>query len=89
MKIKKGFRLRKVCGNSIVVSEGVENIDFSKLINLNESGTDIWERIADKDFDEKGIAAILTENYDIDEATATNDASAFVRQLREAGVIED
>ncbi len=37
MKVKKGFKLRNVCGEYIVVAEGVENIDFSRVISLNDS----------------------------------------------------
>ena len=35
MRIKKGFVLRDVCGEKIVVAEGKENIDFTKIINMN------------------------------------------------------
>ena len=37
MKIKEGFELRDVCGEFIIVAFGEQNIDFTKIINLNES----------------------------------------------------
>ena len=37
MKAKKGFKLRTVCGESIIVAEDKENIDFSNIISMNES----------------------------------------------------
>ena len=37
MKIKKGFELRNVCGEHVVIATGIENVDFSKMITLNES----------------------------------------------------
>ena len=37
MKTKKGFNLRTICGENIIVAEGVENIDFSRIISMNES----------------------------------------------------
>ena len=35
MKIKPGFELRKICGENIVISHGMENISFTKVINLD------------------------------------------------------
>ena len=32
MKAKKGFNLRNVCGEQLIVAEGKENIDFSNII---------------------------------------------------------
>ena len=34
MKTKKGFVLRNVCGENIIVAEGKENIDFTKIISI-------------------------------------------------------
>ena len=36
MKTKKGFRLRDICGEHIVVAEGIDNIDFSKEFTEDE-----------------------------------------------------
>ena len=43
MKIKKGFVLRDICGENIIVAEGKENIDFTKIISMNESAALLWE----------------------------------------------
>ena len=37
MRIKKGFELRDVCGEKVVIASGIENVDFSQMIALNES----------------------------------------------------
>jgi hypothetical protein len=31
MRTKKGFELRELCGEQVIVGQGVENIDFSKI----------------------------------------------------------
>ena len=36
MKLKKGFEIQNVCGEHIIVPTGVENVDYSKIISLNE-----------------------------------------------------
>ena len=35
MKIKDGFVLREMCGEYIVAAEGLQHINFNKLISLN------------------------------------------------------
>ena len=36
MNTKKGFRLRTVCGENIIVAEGIENIDFSRIVRIRQ-----------------------------------------------------
>ena len=45
MKAKKGFNLRDVCGEQIIVAEGKENIDFSNIISMNESSAYLWKAV--------------------------------------------
>ena len=59
MKIKKGFELRQVCGENIIVAYGIANIDFNKVISLNESATFLWKNIIDKDFTADTMASLL------------------------------
>ena len=50
MRTKKGFKLREVCGEKILLAEGVENIDFSDIISMNASSAYLWEQVDGKDF---------------------------------------
>ena len=88
MKTKKGFNLREVCGEFIIVAEGIENIDFSRIISMNESSAYLWKKIQGIDFDENTLAGLLLEEYEVDEATARSDAKALVEKWLEAGIIE-
>ena len=56
MKIKTGFELRDVCGEKVIIATGIENIDFSRMISLNESAAFLWENIQDKDFDTETLS---------------------------------
>ena len=53
--MKSGFELRDICGEHIIVAYGVENVDFTKLITLNESAAFLWRQVADKDFQVKMV----------------------------------
>ena len=48
MKTKKGFVLRNVCGENIIVAEGKENIDFTKIISMNETAAYLWKNVEGK-----------------------------------------
>ncbi|MBR1656214.1 MAG: PqqD family protein [Prevotella sp.] len=89
MKTKEGFNLRSVCGESIIVAEGRENIDFSNIISMNESSAYLWTNVVGKEFSANDLVALLTEQYDVDEETAFNDAQALIQQWLEAGIIEE
>lgn len=94
MKAKKGFRLTEVCGQTMLIAEGEENIDFSNIISMNESSKLLWESIQGKDFTAEDLAKILVDNYEIDDNTplsfdqALTDANNLVSQWQEAGILE-
>lgn len=88
MKTKKGFKLRTICGENIIVAEGIENIDFSKIISMNESAAYLWQNIEDKEFTEDELVDLLTAEYEVDETTARKDVAIMLQQWTEAGMME-
>ena len=90
MKAKKGFNLREVCGQHMIVAQGKENIDFSNIISMNESSAWLWQQILanDMDFVAKDLAALLMEEYEVDAQTALADSETLIKQWHEAGIIE-
>ena len=89
MRAKKGFNLRTVCGENMIVAEGKENIDFSNIISMNESSAYLWKNIQNKEsFDENDLSTLLQQEYEVDEPTALNDSKALIKQWANAGIIE-
>ena len=88
MKTKKGFNLRTVCGENIIVAEGLENIDFSRIINLNESAAFLWRSIQEKNFDVDALTNLLTSEYEVDEQTARQDIEKLIDEWYNAGLID-
>lgn len=86
MKINEGFELREMCGEHIIIATGVANIDFSKVISLNESAAYLWREVEGKEFTPETLAALLTAKYDVDPATAEVDAAALAQGWVEAGI---
>lgn len=94
MKAKKGFKIRKVCGQNLIVAEGKENIDLSSLISMNESSALLWNEIQNKEFTAETLAKILTDNYQLDDTTplphsqALADAEKLIKEWEKIGIIE-
>lgn len=88
MKLKKGFVLRDVCGEKVVVGEGLDTVDFGKLISLNDSAALLWEKASRLgDFTVQDLADALTDEYDIDAGTALADAEHIAHEWLKIGLI--
>ncbi|MBP5388181.1 MAG: PqqD family protein [Prevotella sp.] len=94
MRARKGFNLREVCGEQIIVAEGKENIDFTSIVSMNESSAFLWRSIQDKEFTVDDLADLLIGEYMIDEntpldrETALADAEAVLEKWIEADIVE-
>lgn len=86
MKLKNGFIMRKVAGQTVVLPAG-DTLDLNMMITLNETGAFLWERLTEETSVEALVGALLGE-YDVDEKTALNAVQAFVQKLNENGFLE-
>ncbi|MCH5314542.1 MAG: PqqD family protein [Eubacterium sp.] len=88
MKIKKGFAKREIAGSNIVVPVGNAANDFNGMITLNGSASFFWDCFT-KDITIDDAVKLVTDEYEIDEATARADIEAFVKKLRDNNLIEE
>lgn len=86
MKIKPGFKLHNICGENVIVAEGKENIDFSSVIQLNESAALLWNAVENTDFTVEMLADVIVREYNVDRATALTDANDIAEQWKKAGI---
>ena len=86
MKIKNGFILRQVAGQTVVLPSG-DSLDLNMMITLNETGAFLWERLQ-QETDENTLVAALLGEYDVNEATARKAVAAFVDKLNANGFLE-
>lgn len=87
MKIKKGFVVREVGGENVAVPVGAQTKNFRGMIKLNETGRFLWDFFSEDKTVDEAVAAML-EAYDVDEATAREDAEKFASILLENGFAE-
>ena len=81
MKIKDGYILRQIAGEYVVIPSG-EDLDLNLMITLNETGSFLWQRLAEGAEKEDLVKALLAE-YDVDEARAQKAVEAFIEKLQE------
>lgn len=88
MRIKKGFELRSICGENIIISLGKENINFTKVITLNESAADVWKAVVGKEFTQADAVEVILDTYDVSKEQATADVKALLQSWVDAGLAE-
>lgn len=88
MRIKEGFVLRTICGQHVVSGEGTGNVNFSKLVSLNDTAAYLFEAAQGIDFTADTLADLLLKEYEVDEETARKDAAALCDQWKEIGLID-
>lgn len=81
--------LRDICGQKVISGEGLEQVNFSKLISLNETAAFLWEAVGEKEFTAETMADALCEQYEVEREVALKDAEALCAKWKEVGLIED
>lgn len=87
MKKKNGFTLRDVCGEKVIIGEGLEAINFQKIITLNESAALLWSE-SKTEFTVEELADILCSEYDVSREKALQDAEKTAKGWIEMGIAE-
>ena len=86
MKLKEGFLMRSVAGQTVVLPSGDE-LDLNMMITLNETGAFLWERLQNETTEDALVSALLAE-YEVDEETARKAVQAFVQKLSDNGFLD-
>ena len=89
MKIKKGFVLRTVCGENVIVGEGLDAINFGRMLCLNETAAWLWKQALEQgDFTAQSLANALCTEYEVSPEQALNDVKETINQWTELKVVE-
>jgi len=87
VRIKNGFMLRKLAGQSVVVPLGARVVEFNGIMTLSESGALLWQKLQDGATEDELVQEILS-NYNIDENTARTDVKAFIESMSARNILE-
>lgn len=92
MKAIRGFRLRPLGDEYILVGESIELVNFNKMITLNDTAAYLWKQVTEVsdygDFDAEQLADSLTKEYEVSHEQALHDAQNTIDTWLKIGVIE-
>ena len=87
MKLKENFVLRRILTNWVVLPLGAATVDFNGMLNLNDSGAMLWQRL-EEGVGREELADALTAQYDVSRSQALADVDEFYAILVSAGCAE-
>lgn len=89
MKIKKGYRLRPLGKEYILVAEGLDVLDANTMVSMNATAAFLWEAVEGKEFNAETLVQLLLDEYDVDRDTAEKDVKALLEIWNGANAIEE
>lgn len=87
MKIKSGFYLKNINGQTVVMSENTAEAPINSIV-LGETATFLWECLSKSEMGKEQLLNALLDRFEISTVLALNDIDVFVKTLRENGIIE-
>ena len=89
MRQKEGFVLRDICGEKAIVAEGLQVVDFRKMISMNDTAVWLWEKCTELgDFTAEQLAEALCGEYEVESTRALADINRILDQWKEMGLVE-
>ncbi len=89
IKAKKGFLLRRLGEEYMVVPVGEASKNFNGMIRMNETGAFYWKEI-ENGITEDGLVEKMLERFeDLDEETARQDLKEYLATMEIALEFED
>lgn len=80
--------MRDVCGEQVLVGEGVSAVNFNRLVRFNGTAAFLWKKAGEiGDFTSEQLAAALSKEYNIDNATALADSEKLLASWQKEGLL--
>lgn len=87
MKLKEGFILRDVAGETVVIPSG-DDLDLNMMITLNDTGKFIWEKL-EQGIELDALVDAVHDEYEVTRERAKDAVCAFVAKLNDHGFLEN
>ena len=88
MKTKKGYTLRPLGQEYILLAEGLDVADATHMISMNATAAFLWEEVVDREFDAQTLVDLLINNWDVAPEIAEKDIAALLKSWERAEVLE-
>lgn len=81
--------LRDVCGEKVIIGEGLEAVDFGRLMCLNDTAAWLWEKASEMgEFTVEGLTKALFEEFEVTKEQALHDVKDIVDKWEGSGLLE-
>ena len=87
MRARRNIEIRQIAGENLLIPVAENAGMVNGLMVLSESGALLWDRLQ-QETDRQALIDCLLAEYQVDEARARADVDAFLRQLREAKLLD-
>ena len=88
VKMKPGFIVREVAGEQVVIPAGMESVDFTKMLVLNDSALLLVSSLMKECFlSIEELADILLRDYDVEEEQAKEDVAELLDKLQQLDML--
>lgn len=87
MKINDFYKVRNVVGENLILIQGKNNGDMTRVVAFNDSALLMWDSLIGKDFTLDDAVNVLLDNYNVEEPVARADAEKWVETLRVNGLL--
>ena len=87
MKINPIYKVRSVAGENIILLQGRNSGDMTRVVAFNNSALLMWNTLQGQDFTVDDAVAVLLDSYVVEESVAKADAEKWVETLRENGLL--
>ena len=89
MRLDVNKKIRDVAGEHIVIMQGKEATDMTRVVALNESAMYLYKQLFGREFVLDDVVRLMMDEYEVDETTARTDAAAWLQEMRNDGLLHD
>ena len=84
MRVKEGFVIRDIMGQTVVIPTGKASEEFTGMVKLNDTGRDIWEAVSGG-MTEEEIIDMISEKYEVSKENSKSDVKKFISNMEAKG----
>lgn len=89
MRIDPSKKIHNVSNENIVIMQDRDVAEMTRVVAFNESALELHDRLKGREFEIDDVVQALVDVYDVDREVAAADATEWVKQMREQGLIVD
>lgn len=87
MRISDKLKIREIAGEKLVILEKEQQVEFTRVMVLNNTSEWLWSQLAGTDFELDQVTALLISKYEVEEDVAREDAQKWIRTLQDNNIL--